>query len=137
MDEHVRFERPDDRTLRIVRWFGGSEQGVNDVDLCWRGGVTPDESTCVVPNLPAKVVHAYEPETPWSAAFRAVNGIAYVVVSLDAASNVTGTRISRTPSETVNEPSLKAARLTTYRTQHRDCHPVPGEYMFGVSYQPY
>ena len=127
-ERHVRYERPDDRTLRITRWAG--DHPATDVVLCLRGDVPPDESTCIAPNTLAITLAAARPESPAIAA----EGTVEILVSLDAASNVVGTKILKSDAAVLNVSALDAARRSLYRTAERDCVPIPSQYVFTVSY---
>lgn len=129
---HARFERPDDRTLRIVRWLDVGNRAITDGELCYRGGDPPDRSTCIVPNLPARTVYPVPPVAPIAARYGGISGVVQVGVSLDADSHIVRTRIVRSPFGVLNESALKSAGESIYRTQHRDCQPMAGDYVFLV-----
>jgi hypothetical protein len=100
---------------------------------CVPGTEPPAADACIVPNYPAHVLaesvgadlRTVPPGQP--------SGVVEVVVSLDAQSHVTGTRVQSSPSVYLSSAVMAAARRTTYRTEIRDCKPVPSEYLFRVT----
>ena len=79
-------------------------------------------------------LHAVAPKVPPLAVQQGIEGIVQVVVTLDADSHVTGTRIQRSPSAILNGVSLEAARSSTYQTEIRNCVPIAADYIFSVQF---
>ena len=128
----IRYERVGDGTL----WRTFSTQGHPPYAgvVCARGDVPPDPALCAVADIPAEVLRPAEPETPLAAQRDNASGRVEVLVSLDAGGHVVDATIKQSPSNVLNEPSLAAARRSTYRAALHDCKPVPGQYTFTVDY---
>lgn len=94
----------------------------------------PTPQICVRPNVPATTVRAVEPDTPQIAQQQNISGTVEVIVSLDANSNVTGTRIQSSPSAILNSAALSAARQSKFQTQIRDCKPIPADIIYSVDF---
>ena len=94
------------------------------------------QPACARPNAPAVVLRAVEPDTPAIAQQQNIGGTVQVVVDLDERSEVTGARLQSSPSAILNAAALSAARRSTYRTQIRDCRPVPSEFVFSATFVP-
>jgi Gram-negative bacterial TonB protein C-terminal len=129
----MHLERLDADTLRMY-WTLDKPEDTAQGELCRRGDVPPDASACVVPNAPAYVVQAVEPDIPVAAMEQRPVGTVRVVVSLDADSHVTGASVVQSPSVLLNGSAIVAARRSTYRTALRACKPVPSQYLFTVDY---
>ncbi len=97
---------------------------------------TPTPAICARPNVAATVIKAVSPDTPAIGAQQGIYGTVQVVVSLNADSQVTGTRIQSSPSTVLNQAALAAARQTTFRTEIRDCRPIAADYIFSVAFEP-
>jgi TonB family protein len=95
---------------------------------------TPVPLACARPNVPAATIHAIEPDTPPMAAQQGISGTVQVIVSLDATSHVTGTRVQSSPSAILNSAALGAARNSTFQTEVRDCKPIAADYIFSVEF---
>jgi TonB family protein len=95
---------------------------------------TPTPATCARPNVAATTLRAVEPDTPPIAQQQGISGTVQVIVSLDAASHVTGTRIQSSPSAVLNQAALSAARQSTFQTEIRDCKPIAADYIFSVDF---
>ncbi|HEY0615868.1 MAG TPA: energy transducer TonB [Candidatus Elarobacter sp.] len=128
-----RFERVGPNMLRITQTLGRPDANA-DGELCRRGDEPPSVTACVVPTFPAYVVHAAPVDTPPMAQQQGIGGTVHVVVSLDADGHVTGVRIQDSPSALLNNPSLFAARNSTYHPAVKDCVPVPSLYVFQADY---
>jgi protein TonB len=96
---------------------------------------TPTPASCARPNVAATTLRAIEPDTPPMAQQQGIQGVVQVVVSLDATSHVTGTRIQSSPSAVLNQAALSAARQSTFQTEIRDCKPIAADYIFSVDFQ--
>jgi hypothetical protein len=130
VDAHLLYERRDDGMLRVSRWTS-NPSAARYVELCRRGGVPPDPSTCVVPNLPAIALTAGEPDVPW---LGSESGSVQVAVSLDADSKIVSTAIASSPSVSLSAAALSVARRSTFHTAQRDCRKVPSQYLFTVDF---
>lgn len=97
---------------------------------------TPTPAICARPNVAAAIIKPVEPDTPAIAAQQGIYGTVQVVVSLNADSQVTATRIQTSPSAVLNQAALAAARKTTFQTEIRDCRPLAADYIFSVDFQP-
>jgi TonB family protein len=95
---------------------------------------TPTPQSCARPNVPATTIRAVEPDTPAIAQQQNISGTVQVIVSLDANSNVTGTRIQSSPSAILNNAALSAARQSKFQTEIRDCKPIAADYIFSVDF---
>jgi TonB family protein len=89
---------------------------------------------CASPNRPVQVIRAVEPDTPAMAQQQGISGTVQVVVSLDATSRVTGTRVQSSPSSVLNSAALSAARQSQFQTEIRDCKPIAADYIFSVDF---
>lgn len=107
------------------------------------GGTLPSRVTinsdssgaaCARPNVAPSMIRAVEPDMPAEAVRQGLSGDVIVVVSLDAASHIVGTRVQRSDNALLTEAALAAAHQSTYRTRIRDCIPVPSEYLFAVTF---
>jgi len=97
---------------------------------------TPTPAICARPNVAASVIKAVEPDTPALGAQQGIYGTVQVVVSLNAESQVTATRIQSSPSAVLNQAALAAARRTTFQTGIRDCRPIAADYIYSVEFEP-
>lgn len=95
---------------------------------------TPTPQSCARPNVPATTIRAVEPDTPQLAQQQNISGTVQVIVSLDANSNVTGTRVQSSPSAILNGAALSAARQSKFQTEIRDCKPIAADYIFSVDF---
>jgi len=122
------------RAIRYVRagdgplYRGTPDDGPARVDgeVCVPGNAPPDTALCPAAETPATTLHAAPPGY-----MIGETGSVYVLVSLDADSHVTTARISSSTNPSLNRAADEIARRSTYRTQYRNCHPVPAEYLFG------
>ena len=64
-----------------------------------------------------------------------IAGTVQVIVSLDAASHIVGTRIQSSPSVVLNQAALTAARQSKFQTEIRDCKPIAADYIFSVDFK--
>jgi uncharacterized protein YggE len=90
---------------------------------------------CAHPNVRASAVQAALPHVPVLARQIGIEGDVQVVVTLDEQSHVIGTAIQSSPSGILNAAALEAARETVFQTEIRDCRPVPGSFIFVVTFQ--
>jgi TonB family protein len=97
---------------------------------------TPTPAICARPNVAASIIKAVQPDIPAIGAQQGIYGTVQVVVSLNADSQVTGTRIQSSPSTVLNRAALAAARQTTFQTEIRDCRPIAADYIFSVAFRP-
>jgi TonB family protein len=95
---------------------------------------TPTPLSCARPNVPATTLRPMEPDTPPLAVQQGISGTVQVVVSLDAQSRITGTRVQSSPSAVLNAAALAAARGSQFRTEVRNCEPVAADYIFSVEF---
>lgn len=95
---------------------------------------TPTPLTCARPNVDAATLHAVEPDTPPLAQQQGISGTVQVVVSLDAQSHVTNTKVQSSPSAILNNAALSAARQSTFQTQIVNCKPIAADYIFSVEF---
>ena len=93
---------------------------------------TPE--SCAHPNMPAETVRAMQPDIPPMAQQQGIQGVVKVLVSLDADSHITDTKIISSPSVILNRSALTAARGSVYQTEIRDCKPIPSQYVFAATY---
>jgi TonB family protein len=127
-------QRP--RTIRYVRVGDGTLYRGNPDDragnrvsgeVCALGSVPPDPALCPAKTLPAMTVAAVQ---PFGAAGQ--SGTVSVRVTLDADSHVTGATVASSTNPALNADALAAARASRFRTEFRDCRPVPSAYLFTV-----
>ena len=97
---------------------------------------TPTAAICARPNVAASVINRVEPDTPALGALQGIYGTVQVVVSLNAESQVTGTRIQSSPSAVLNAAALAATRKTTFQTEIRDCRPLAADFIYSVDFEP-
>jgi periplasmic protein TonB len=95
---------------------------------------TPTPQSCARPNVAATTLRAVEPDTPAMAQQQGIQGTVQVIVSLDAASHVTGTRIQSSPSAILNQAAINAAKQSQFQTEIRDCKPIAADYIFSVDF---
>jgi TonB family protein len=95
---------------------------------------TPTPASCARPNVAATTLRAIEPDTPQMAQQQGISGVVQVIVSLNADSKVTGTRVQSSPSAILNNAALSAARNSTFQTEIRDCKPIAADYIFSVDF---
>lgn len=95
---------------------------------------TPTPLSCARPNVDAATLHAVEPDTPPLAQQQGISGTVQVVVSLDATSHVTSTKVQSSPSAILNNAALSAARQSTFQTQIVNCKPIAADYIFSVEF---
>jgi len=96
---------------------------------------TPTPQSCARPNVPATTLHAIEPDMPAMAQQQGIQGTVQVIVSLDATSHVTATKVQSSPSVVLNQAALSAARQSQFQTEIRDCKPIAADYIFSVDFQ--
>lgn len=127
-------QRP--RTIRYVRIGDGTlyrgapdDAAGNRVngEVCAFGSAPPDPALCPAKSVPAITVAAVEPPLP-----RGERGFVQVRISLDAESHVTAATVESSTNPALNSGAVAAARGARFRTEYRDCHPVPSEYLFSV-----
>jgi TonB family protein len=98
------------------------------------GTSAPQSPKCVRPNVAATTIRAIEPDSPPMALQNGISGVVQVIVSLNADSKVTGTRVQSSPSAILNDAALSAARNSTFQTEIRDCNPIAADYVFAVDF---
>ena len=84
--------------------------------------------------MQATTVRAVEPDTPPLAQQQGISGDVQVIVSLNAQSQVVGTKIQSSPSAILNNTALQAARQSTFQTEIQNCKPIAADYIFTVSF---
>jgi|GEM_PF-2521089 len=99
-----------------------------------RGRTGSTSASCAQPNVAATSLHPIEPDTPPLAQQQGIQGTVQVVVSLNAQSEVVGTRIQTSPSAILNSAALSAARQSTFQTEIRDCKPIAADYIYSVDF---
>lgn len=93
----------------------------------------PPKPACSVHDTPASVSNVVSPETPESADGQ--GGTAQVRVSLASSGAVVGVAIYKsTGNMLLDRAALRAARVSTYRAETRDCAQVGGDYLFTVDF---
>jgi len=97
-------------------------------------GTGGTSASCAQPNVAATSLHPVEPDTPPLAQQQGIQGTVQVVVSLNAQSEVVGTRIQTSPSAILNSAALAAARQSTFQTEIRDCKPIAADYIYSVDF---
>jgi protein TonB len=91
-------------------------------------------SSCAAPFVPANVLAA-APEVPPIAAGQNASGIAAVRIALDARGRLTGESVlSSSGNRWLDRAALKAARLSHYSAEVRNCERVGGEYALLVDF---
>jgi TonB family protein len=95
---------------------------------------TPSPLACGRSDVAPATLHAMEPEMPALAQQQGITGTVEVIVSLDAASRVVATRVRSSPSGVLNASAVAAARASQFRTEVRDCAPIPADYVFRVDF---
>jgi hypothetical protein len=125
----------DPRTIRYVRvgdgplYRGAPGDGPGRVNgvVCALGNVPPDPALCPASRVAAMTLRVAEPGMAYGE-----RGRVEIAVTLDADSHVVGTRVASSTNSSLNRIFEQAARRSTFRTEYRDCHPVPSEYLFTV-----
>ncbi|MBV8367395.1 MAG: energy transducer TonB [Candidatus Eremiobacteraeota bacterium] len=110
-----------------------SESKTTSSERCTRVAEKRFDASCAQPNMPATVLHAEEPEWP-SGALAGMRGIVYVVIVLDERSRILWTDIAKSDNSVFDEEAARAARLSKYRTEVKNCKPVAARYVFSVSF---
>jgi hypothetical protein len=126
------------RTPRAFRYVRAGEgtlyRGVPDDassarvngEVCAPGSAPPDAGLCAAGRVSAVALHAAEPVVPPE------RGNVQVHVQLDADSRIVATRIAASTNPLLNASAMRAARASTFRTEYRDCRPVPSDYLFSM-----
>jgi TonB family protein len=138
-----RFQVNQPFTVTIANVF--TEAGIGEFSCRFDGRNFPEgvpgqanlartDISCARPNAAATTVHAVEPDTPPLAQQQGISGDVAVIVSLNAKSQVVGTKIQSSPSALLNETALQAARQSTYRTEIQNCKPIPSSYVTTVTF---
>ncbi|GEM_PF-6293288 len=89
---------------------------------------------CAVPNVPGKTLRAAQPPDPEPGGPTAAAGTVLVIVALDASSHLTSVKVQSSPGARLNGPALDAARHSAFQTAIRNCAPVAGSFIFGVTF---
>ncbi len=106
---------------------------VLSAERCAAGTTPPPADACIAERYPAATLEAPEPD----ARFVPNNerrGLVQVVVSLNERSEIVGTRIQTSPFDSLNKPSLDAARAAKFRTAIVNCKPIAADYIFSVRF---
>jgi len=90
---------------------------------------------CGVLDRPARIINAVAPTTPRIAAQQGISGDVRVEIALDEHSEVTSAKIVASPSSLLNDPSLEAARQSTFAAEQFRCAAVPAHFIFIVTYR--
>ena len=93
----------------------------------------PAPGACATPLAPARTIQAAVPAPPTTLPPQGHAEVRVIVV-LDDRSQVMWTRVVRSDWAPFDDAALQAARDSTFRTEIRNCRPVPGEYIFTVRY---
>jgi Gram-negative bacterial TonB protein C-terminal len=88
---------------------------------------------CTNPDVPPRTVVPAKPTLPASIAGTHSGDVA-VVVSLDSASRIIRTRVLQSADPALNESALAAARASRFATEIRNCRPIPGDFLFEVTF---
>jgi Gram-negative bacterial TonB protein C-terminal len=121
----------DGNTMRRVATNAGTTL---DDEHCTRLPPAPVTSSCKDPNVRATTLQAVEPSYPAEAVASRASGLVLVVVFLDDRSRVIWTQVGKSDNHLFDEEAIRSARLSTYRTEVRNCRPVAGRYIFGVEF---
>lgn len=95
---------------------------------------TPTPAACTRPNLPASVVHAVRGVVSPMAEQQGLYGRVDVVVSLDAASRIVGTRVLRSPAGILNQAAITAAQASLFQTEIRGCRTIASDLIYSVDF---
>jgi hypothetical protein len=96
-------------------------------EVCVPGGAPPDPALCPAADVPATTLHVVAPGNTFGE-----TGLVQILISLDADSHVVGTRVASSTNRSLNRNAEDIARRSTFRTEFRNCHPVPAEYLFSI-----
>ena len=118
-------------TMHRVATDGGTTL---DDERCTRLPPDPVPSPCPDPNVRASTLSAAEPNYPAAAVASRASGVVLVIVVLDDRSHVVWTEVARSDNPLFNDEAVRAARLSTYRAQVRNCRVVAGKYLFSVDF---
>jgi hypothetical protein len=91
-------------------------------------------AACAVPNAPAAIVRAAEPDAPAAPYQQRGTGTVQILVDLDEASRLTRATVSSATSAALSGPAIGAARRSVFRTAVRGCRPVPSRYTMVVTF---
>ena len=91
-------------------------------------------AACARPNVAASVVHAVRGVVSPMAEQQGLYGRVDVVVSLDAASRIVGTRVLRSPAGILNQAAITAAQASSFQTEIRDCRPIASDLIYSVDF---
>lgn len=89
---------------------------------------------CAVPNQAARTLTAATPILPAYAKQINASGTVFVLVDLDANSNVTGTRVVQSASPVLNNAALEAIRASSFSTTISNCVPIVGSLIVPVTF---
>jgi hypothetical protein len=122
------------RTYSFGTYAQTEETSARRAERCSPGDVPPADGACIVPNLQAATVSIAPPVDAMIPARAPERGRVNVTVSMDADSHITGTRIYSTTSALLNNVALITARNSVFRTEIRNCKPVPSEAVLSVDF---
>ena len=93
-------------------------------------------NSCNVAHADAAIAQTSLPEYPDAARQSGAHGTAYVLLDLAPTGSLVSASILRSSgSRTLDRAAISAARLTSYKTEIRDCAPVGGRYVLAVEFQ--
>ncbi|GAC1417530.1 MAG: hypothetical protein NVSMB64_27380 [Candidatus Velthaea sp.] len=91
--------------------------------------------SCANPNVAPTTTNPVAPDTPQLAQQQGITGVVNVLVTLDANSHLVGEpTVQSSPSSILNRAAIAAAKQSTFRTEVKDCKPVPATYIYAVEF---
>lgn len=138
VDERVRYELLADGSIR--RTFAQPVPATpgawrsTSAELCAQGETAPAADACVAQDFPAFTISIGTPPAP--AGWKTPGGRVTVVVSLNAQSQVVGTRIQQTPTPALDDYVLQTVQLSRFQTEIRDCKPIATDYVLALTMKP-
>jgi TonB family protein len=121
----------DGDTMQRVATYNGR---TIDSERCTRVPEKPFDTSCAHPNVPAATLLAAEPEYPAAAIPKKASGLVHLSVTLDEHSRVIWSEVVKSDNHLFDEEAVRAARLSTYRTEIRNCRPIAKTYIFTVEF---
>jgi hypothetical protein len=121
-----------DGTMRRTAARNGAQI---DDERCVRLPEAPFPSPCPQPDLPPATLHQEIPPAPAEALFARISGEVDVIITLDDHSRVLWTSVLKSTNHIFDAQAVRAARLSTYRTELRGCRPIAAQYIFTVDFR--
>ncbi|MDQ2871559.1 MAG: energy transducer TonB [Candidatus Eremiobacteraeota bacterium] len=91
--------------------------------------------SCTAPDVEAKTLVPVAPDEPQAASDQGLTGSVQIEVLLGTSGLVRDASVYRSSgSPLLDQAALRAARASTYAPEQRDCHAIPGAYLFTAEF---